>query len=106
MPVKVWFVRDGPQEQRGNPAYEVALQTCVDRIGLTMLQRIPLPEGQTPRFGDQSVRRSELDPYQFVVCEIDEAEANLTNWRAGYYHIALGPEEVIAILGPPHEPGD
>jgi hypothetical protein len=105
MTVTVWFVRDGPQEQRGGSAYDVTLQTCVDRIGLAREQWISGLE-KSPRFGDQSRPRSNLDPYHHVVCKIDVAEASLTSWKAGYYLIALSPEEVIAILGPPQDPGD
>ena len=105
MPVTVWFVRDGPQEQRGGSAYDVALQTCVDRIGFSREQWIASLE-KSPRFGDQSQPHSHLDPYHHVVCKIDEAEAKSTKWKAGYYLIALSPEEVIAILGPPSEPWD
>jgi hypothetical protein len=105
MAVTVWFVRDGPQEQRGGSAYDVALRTCVDNIGLRREQWISGLE-KTPRFGDQGKPRSYLDPYHHVVCKIDEAEAKSTEWKAGYYQIALTPEEVIAILGPPSEPLD
>jgi hypothetical protein len=103
MQVTVWFVRDGPQEQRGSSAYDEALETCVDRLGLRREQWIANLE-KSPRFGDQSKPRSIFDPYRHVVCKIDDAEAKSTNWKAGYYRIALSPEEVIAILGPPKEP--
>jgi hypothetical protein len=37
-----------------------------------------------------------------VVIELDEAEAEATNWRAGFYKIAFSPVEVVTKLGKPN----
>jgi hypothetical protein len=103
MTVTVWFVRDGPQMQRGRSAYQLPLATCVARLGLKKGQRVSGLD-KTPRFGDQSKRHFELEPYRHVVYAIDEAEAKATGWEAGYYRIELAPKEVIARLGPPRPP--
>jgi hypothetical protein len=103
MTVTVWFVRDGPQMQRGSSAYQLPLATCVARLGFKKEQWVSGLD-RTPRFGDQSKRHSELEPYRHVVCAIDEAEAKASGWRAGYYRIELDPKEVIARLGPPRPP--
>jgi hypothetical protein len=101
--VTVWFVRDGPQKQRGGSAYQLRLATCVARLELKKEQRVSGLE-KSPRFGDQSKRHSELDPYRHVVCAIDQTEAKASGWEAGYYRIELDPKEVIARLGPPRPP--
>ena len=103
MTVTVWFVRNGPQMQRGGSVYQLPLATCVARLGLKKEQRASGLE-KTPRFGDQNKTPSELEPYRHVVCAIDEAEAKATGWEAGYYRIELAPKEVIARLGPPRPP--
>jgi hypothetical protein len=33
--------------------------------------------------------------------ELDEAEADAANWRAGFYKLALNPVEVVGRLGKP-----
>jgi hypothetical protein len=33
--------------------------------------------------------------------ELDEAEADAVNWRAGFYKIAFSPVEVVGKLGNP-----
>ena len=80
MTVTVWFVRDGPQMQRGSSAYQLPLATCVARLGLKKEQWVSGLD-RTPRFGDQSKRHSELEPYRHAVCAIDEAEAKASGWR-------------------------
>jgi hypothetical protein len=98
--VAVWFVRDGPQMQHGPSAYQLPLATCVARLGLKKEQWVSGLD-KTPRFGDQSKRHSELEPYRHVVCAIDDAEAKASGWEAGYYRIEPDPKEVIARLGLP-----
>jgi hypothetical protein len=36
------------------------------------------------------------------VIELDEAEAEAANWRAGFYKIAFSPVEVVTKLGKPN----
>jgi hypothetical protein len=39
--------------------------------------------------------------YRLVLIELDEAEAEAANWRAGFYKLAFSPVEVVGKLGEP-----
>ena len=103
MPVDIYFVREGSQEQRGAAAYTKPLAACVEEIGLQRGNWIS-PLDKSPRFGDQNVRASPLDEYKHVICKIDAEEAKASGWKAGYYRVDLTPEEVIGRLGAPKDP--
>jgi hypothetical protein len=103
MTVTVWFVRDGPQMQRGNSAYQLSLSACVAKLGLEKTQWLSGLDS-SPRFGDQSKPHSALDAYRNVVCMIDDTEAKSSGWKAGYYRIELSPKAVISRLGAPRPP--
>ena len=105
MTVKIWFVREGPEPTRGGPAYELPLKSCIETFGLSQHQWISGPD-QTPRFGDQTSRLSGISEYRHVVCEIDEAEATASGWKAGFYRADLTPAEAVKRLGPPRNPWD
>ena len=105
MPVEIYFVRDGPQLQRGAASYTKLLAACVEEVGLKRDNWTSALDN-SPRFGDQSVRGSFFDEYKHVVCKIDDEEAKATGWKAGYYRIEMTPEEVIGRLGTPKAPGE
>ena len=101
--VKVWFVREGPEPTRGDPAYQLPLKSCVATLGLAQHHWLSGPD-RTPRFGDQTARLTGISDYRHVVCEIEEAQAKAGGWKAGFYRIDLSPAEVVEKLGPPADP--
>ena len=42
--------------------------------------------------------------YRHVVCELEDADAAASGWKAGYYRIELSPAQTIERLGPPRKP--
>ena len=103
MSVKVLFMREGSQRQRGAAAYTMPLIACFEKIGLRKQHWIS-PLHSTPRFGDQSEQSSRLDPYKHVVVKLGEEEAKASGWRAGYYLIDLNPKQAMQRLGEPKKP--
>jgi hypothetical protein len=102
MTVKVWFVRDGPEPTRGGPAYELPLESCIEKIGLEEPHWFSGLD-QTPRFGDQTSQLGETAGYRHVVCEIDEAQTGASGWKAGFYRADMSPTEAVERLGPPRK---
>jgi hypothetical protein len=100
MPVEIYFVRDGSQQQFGAASYTKPLAACVEDLGLRSDHWTSALDNP-PRFGDQSVDASPVDEYKHVVCKIDDAEATASGWKAGYYRVDMAPEEVIARWGTP-----
>jgi len=103
MAAKVWFVRDGPEPTRGGPAYELPLESCIEKLGLEERHWLSGLD-QTPRFGDQTSQLGEIASYSHVVCEIDETEAGASGWKAGFYRADISPTVAIKRLGPPRKP--
>ena len=103
MSVKVLFMREGSQLQRGAAAYTMPLIACFEKIGVRKQHWIS-PLHSTPRFGDQSEQSSRLDPYKHVVVKLGEEEAKAGGWKAGYYLIDLNPKRAMKRLGEPKKP--
>ena len=101
MPVQIYFVREGAQDQSGDAVDTPSLMSCVEKIGLTKEHWLSPLDEPSPRFGDQSVRLSKASRPKYLVIKLDEEEAKASGWKAGYYQIDLTPEEVKARLGEP-----
>ncbi len=95
---KVWFVREGADPTTGTPAYDISLQQCIDKLGLTKNDWLHGLD-RTPRF--QAPRSVAVPEYRHVVCQGDDQEASEWGWRAGYYLLEISPKEVAKRLGPP-----
>jgi len=95
--VKVWFCFDGPKVTRGGPAYELTVDECERKLGLT--QGGLLTDLSTfPKFNVRS-KVGEIAGYKYVVAEVGEDEAAPASLLAGYYYLQLDPEEVIESMG-------
>ena len=102
---KVWFVKEGPDPTRGGPAYKLALDSCVGQLDLVKSQWLSGPD-KRPRFGDQTSRVAGVADYRHVICEVGESEAAEHGWKAGFYRLEIGPQEVRKWLGPSGAKGD
>jgi hypothetical protein len=96
---KVWFVKEGPDPTRGGPAYNLPHDSCVSQLGLAKSQWLS-GLNKAPRFGDQTSRVVGVAAYRYVVCEVDDSEAAEYDWKAGFYRLEIGPQEVGKRLGP------
>lgn len=103
---KAWFVKDGPDPTWGSSAYKLLLDSCVDQLGLAKSQWLSGLD-KTPRFGGQTSRVAGVVDYRHVVCEVDGSEAAEHGWKAGFYRLEVGLQEVRArLLGPSNAKGD
>ena len=99
---KVWYVSRGPDLTREEPQYELAVDECVEKLGLTKDHRIP-PERlsgphSTPRLASDDGRLSAFTKPQHVVIEVGEDEAAAIGWEPEYYHLQLSPAEAKALI--------
>ena len=83
----VWFAKDGPDGPSGSAFAELSIGDCCEKLGLTKAARMQLPEGSTPRFGDQTRKLSKFADPTNVVVEIRPFEAEQEGWEPGFYHL-------------------
>ena len=96
----LWFARQGMGSTSGFPAYELPVDIIAANLGGERNFQFLSPLHSPPI---TSLGRSEhAVDYRFVFMELDEAEADAANWRAGFYTIAFNPVEVVRKLGKPN----
>jgi len=95
----LWFARQGLDSTSGFAAYELPIHTIAAKLGgerkFQFLSPLHWPPITSLGRSQQAV------DYRLVVIELDAAEAEAANWRAGFYKIALTPVEVVRKLGEP-----
>jgi len=93
----LWFARKSIDSTTGFAAYELPIQNIAAKLGMERNFQFLSPLHIPPI---NSLGRSEqaID-YRLVVIELDEAEAEAANWRAGFYKVAFSPTEVVTKLG-------
>jgi hypothetical protein len=97
----LWFAREeGPDSARGLAAYEFPIQTIISKMGGTRNFQFLTPL-DTPPITALGRSTHEVD-YRLVVLELDAIEAEIVNWRPGFYKVALSPVEAVAKLGQPN----
>jgi hypothetical protein len=99
MPVEVYFVGEGAQEQRRPANYTLSLADCVEKLGL---KKSNWHSQGPPRFEERR-GRLRYNPPKHVVVKLDEDEAKASGWRAGYYRVEMNPRKVVAVLGEPRQ---
>ncbi len=92
----VWYGSRGPDLTREEPQYELAVDECVEKLGLTKDHRIP-PERlsgphSTPRFASEDGRLSAFTKPQHVVIRIVTFEACSGFTRVTAHRIAQPPK--------------
>jgi hypothetical protein len=96
----LWFARQGIDSTSGFPAYDLPVDIIAVNLGGERNFRFLSPLHSPPI---TSLGRSEQAvDYRLVLMELDEAEADAANWRAGFYKIAVSPVEVVGKLGEPN----
>ena len=95
----LWFARQGIDSTSGFPAYDLPVDIIAANLGgernFQFLSPLHSPPITSLGRGEQAV------DYRLVLMELDEAEADAANWRAGFYKLALNPVEVVGRLGKP-----
>lgn len=95
----LWFARQGVDSTSGFAAYELPIRTIAAKLGAGCNFQFLSPLYSPPI---TSLGRSERAvDYRMVLIELDEAEAEAANWRAGFYRIGFSPVEVVGKLGEP-----
>jgi len=95
----LWFAREGIDSTNGFAAYELPIHTMADKLGAKCNFQFFAPLYSPPI---TSLGRSDQAvDYRSVLIELDDAEAEAANWRAGFYKIAFSPVEVVGKLGEP-----
>ena len=95
----LWFAREGIDSTSGFAAYDLPIQNIAAKLGKERNFQFLSPL-HTPPINSLGRSEQAID-YRLVVIELDEAEADGANWRAGFYKIALSPVEVVGKLGKP-----
>jgi hypothetical protein len=95
----LWFARNGIDSTSGIAAYELSIQNLAAKLGRKVGFQFLSPL-HTPPINSLGRSVHAVD-YRLVVIELDEAEAEASNWRAGFYKIALSPVEIVRKLGEP-----
>ena len=96
----LWFARQGMDSTSGFPAYDLPVDIIATKLGGERNFQFLSPLHCPPI---TSLGRSEeAVDYRLVLMEVDEAEADAANWRAGFYKLALSPAEVLKKLGQPN----
>ena len=96
----LWFARTAIDSTSGFAAYELPIQNIAARLGRKRNFEFLSPLDAPPI---TSLGRSgQAVDYRFVVIELDDAEAEAANWRAGFYKIAFSPVEIVGKLGEPN----
>ena len=96
--VKIWFVRNNIGKTTGDSEYQLPLDDCVNRLGLSPDHFLCSIES-TPEFGID--HRANFRGPSHVVCEVQDTNAVTSQWKPGFYRIQLSPEQVRERLGPP-----
>jgi hypothetical protein len=98
----LWFARKGIESTSGFAAYELPIQNIAGKLGrernFQFLSPLHIPPINSLGRSEQAI------DYRLVVIELDEAEAEAANWRAGFYKVAFSPTEVVRKLGKPTSP--
>ena len=95
----LWFAREGTDSTSGFAAYELPIQNIAAKLGRKLTFKFLSPLHTPPI---NSLGRSEhAVDYRLVVVELDEAEAEASNWRAGFYKVGFSPVEIVGKLGEP-----
>jgi hypothetical protein len=93
----LWFARQGIDSTSGFAAYELPVGIIAAKLGggrnFQFLSSLHSPPITSLGRSEQAV------DYRLVLMELDEAEADAVNWRAGFYKIAFSPVEVVGKLG-------
>ena len=99
----LWFAREGIDSTIGFAAYDLPLKTIVTNLGgerafqfYSRLDRPPLTS---------LARSGHVVDHRLVLLELDVTEAEIANWKAGFYKVAFSPVEVWEKLGQPLEAG-
>jgi hypothetical protein len=96
----LWFARQGIDSTSGFAAYDLPVDIIATNLGDERNFQFLSPLNCPPI---TSLGRSEeAVDYRLVLMELDEAEADAANWRAGFYKLALNPVEVVGRLGKPN----
>jgi hypothetical protein len=98
----LWFARQGIDSTSGFAAYELPIDIVAANLGGKRNFQFlsPLHSPPITCLG----RSEEAVDYRLVLMELDEAEADAANWRAGFYKIGFSPVEVVGKLGKPNAP--
>lgn len=98
----IWLMYEGQPPTVGGPAYNLPLESCVQRLGLASRQWVCELSG-TPQIDDPTGLGS-IKGYKHVVCEVSESEGAKDGWKPGFYRLDVDPGEVARRLGPPRAP--
>lgn len=93
----LWFARQGIDSTSGFAAYDLPVDIIATNLGGERNFQFISPLHSPPI--DSLGRSEEAVDYRLVLMEVDEAEADAANWRAGFYKLALNPVEVVEGWG-------
>jgi hypothetical protein len=96
----LWFAREGIGSTSGFAAYQLPIENIAAKLGRERNFQFLSPLHIPPI--NSLGRSGKAVDYRSVVIELDEAEAEAANWRAGFYKIAFSPVEVVTKLGKPN----
>lgn len=92
----VWFCKEGPRANVGDPPYQLPIEECVKVLNLEKAEFIGGLDGPTPKFNVTSTI-GEIAGYKHTVVEVLDSEAR-AGWKAGYYYLPIEPGEVVARI--------
>jgi hypothetical protein len=98
----LWFAREAIDATSGFAAYELPIENIAAKLGTARNFQFLSPL-HTPPINSLG-RSGQAVDYRLVVVELDKAEAEASNWRAGFYKVAFSPAEVVSKLGEPTPP--
>ena len=95
----LWFARKGIDSTSGFAAYQLPIQSLAAELGSKGNFQFLSPL-HTPPINSLGRSEQAVD-YRVVVIELDETEAEASNWRAGFYKVGYSPVEIVRKLGEP-----
>jgi hypothetical protein len=88
----VWMAKEGSDPARGVPWRVMSLAECQTKLGLQPSNFL-CDLATIPKFGDVTAQPTVFREPRFVVVQIDQAEADQSQWRSGFYVADLAPED-------------
>jgi hypothetical protein len=95
---KIWFPLDGNDERTPSGPYaDLPLAKVIDPLRLEQRHYLGNDPQKFP-FGDPNDHLNRVRGAQNVVVEVEDSEAGTTNWKAGFYHALMRPDEAMKRL--------
>lgn len=88
----VWMVKEGSDPARGAPWRVMTVAECRAMLGLQPSNFL-CDLATVPKFGDTTAPPVMFRDPRFVVVQLDQVEADQSQWRPGFYVADLTPKE-------------